>query len=112
MARQAAQVDPLTLKVLQVIVIPDDTPEVQSYCSALIPGDYLWKETYLDNQTKPDGALKNYAGIGHTLDLTNNGFVEPRPKDQVGVSIGLDTSTLKWKRVIDPGKLKGGLKDA
>lgn len=99
--RHIALVDPQTLKVVNVIDLPDNLgkfKDVQDFCAGL-GLTQLAHETFMDEDPKPQGALKNYAAIGHALDTKNGGFIAPKPETIPNAVI--DSKALKW---VDPDK--------
>ena len=63
--------------VTEVIVVDNDIPNGEQFCTNLFGG--TWVQTYIKNPNK------NYAGIGYTYDPVTNDFLPPpdtRPDDK------------------------------
>ena len=55
--------------VTEVIVVNDDVPDGEQFCTDLLGG--VWVETFMDDPNK------TYAGIGYTYDAATNNFIPP-----------------------------------
>ena len=55
--------------VTEVIVVNDDVPEGEQFCTDLLGG--VWVQTFTDDPTK------TYAGIGYTYDAATQNFIPP-----------------------------------
>ena len=59
-----------------------------AFCHSLFGTDGTWMQTSYNGNIR-----KNFAGIGHTYDLTRNAFIAPKPY----ASWVLNESTCQWE---------------
>ena len=59
-----------------------------AFCRSLFGTDGTWMQTSYNGNIR-----KNFAGIGHTYDLTRNAFIAPKPY----ASWVLNESTCRWE---------------
>tara|TARA_B100001094_G_C18058513_1_gene733775 strand:+ start:738 stop:1109 length:372 start_codon:yes stop_codon:yes gene_type:complete len=59
-----------------------------AFCHSLFGPDDTWVQTSYNSNIR-----KNYAGIGHTYDLTRDAFIAPKPY----ASWVLNESTCRWE---------------
>ena len=59
-----------------------------AFCHALFGADGTWIQTSYNNNIR-----KNFAGIGHSYDLTRDAFIEPQPY----ASWTLNETTCRWE---------------
>ena len=59
-----------------------------AFCHSLFGTDGTWMQTSYNGNIR-----KNFAGIGHTYDLTRNAFIAPKPY----ASWVLNESTCRWE---------------
>jgi hypothetical protein len=60
-----------------------------AFCQSLFGPDTIWIQTSYNGNIR-----KNYAGIGHTYDLSRDAFIAPQPE---GEGFVLDEATCQWR---------------